>query len=329
MRRIKITNELRKLVKEFNDNIFIVQRDSSFEHPIERLKKLRNKRSGNYKKYISFIMANYESILNADPSQMQFFIDEFNKIVPSSKMDKKFGNSKKPFHEQVVKAMRYEDLRSIEFPNYLLNSDIRTCVYCNAQSALTIEPQYYNSTKKKGAKKPISKLQLDHFYPKSKFPFLCTSFFNLYPTCANCNLAKGKKDAKFELFTIGEDLDPFFFSIDDKSILEYWTTLNLKSLKIDFRSNTATSDLLENHNDLFLIQSIYDKQKDIGEELVWKFKANPNIYRQLLTKSFSKIFPDPSIIDRMIIGNYSKPEETFKRPMAKYTQDIARQLKLI
>ena len=46
-------------------------------------------------------------------------------------------------------------------------------------------------------------------------------------------------------------------------------------------------------------------------------------------KTFHKIFPDPSTIDRMIIGNYSKPEETFKRPMSKYTQDIARQLKII
>ena len=65
--------------------------------------------------------------------------------------------------------MRYEDLRSVEFPQYLLNSNLKTCVYCNAQSTITIEPIYYNSKKKKKRKKIISKLQLDHFYPKSKY----------------------------------------------------------------------------------------------------------------------------------------------------------------
>lgn len=158
---------------------------------------------------------------------------------------------------------------------------------------------------------------------------MSTSFFNLYPTCANCNLAKGKEDARFKLYTTDDDLDPFIFWIDDESILDYWLTLDLKSLKINLDSSDGDIGLLHNHNELFQIQKIYDAQKDIGEELVWKFKANPSSYRQLLEKSFQKIFPDSSVIDRMIIGNYSKPEDTFKRPMAKYTQDIARQLKLI
>lgn len=158
---------------------------------------------------------------------------------------------------------------------------------------------------------------------------MCTSFFNLYPTCANCNLAKGKEDAKFELYTLGNDLDPFHFWIDDESILDYWINLDIKGLKIHLESLDGDIELLQNHNELFQIQKIYDAQKDIGEELVWKFKANPSVYRSVLNKSFHKIFPDPSIIDRMLIGNYSKPEETFKRPLAKYTHDIARQLKLI
>ena len=225
--------------------------------------------------------------------------------------------------------MRYEELRAHEFPNYLLNSNIKTCVYCNAQSTLTIEPVYYDKKKKKDRKKVVSKLQLDHFHPKSKYPFLSTSFFNLYPTCANCNIAKGKERALFELYTLDDDLDIFNFWIDDKSILEYWISLDLKKIKIHLQSLNGDIKLLLNHNELFQIQKVYDAQIDIGEELVWKMKANPQSYRKSLNKSFHKIFPDTSIIDRMIIGNYSRPEETFKRPMSKYTQDIARQLNII
>ena len=42
-----------------------------------------------------------------------------------------------------------------------------------------------------------------------------------------------------------------------------------------------------------------------------------------------KLFPDEAFIDKLIIGNYTTPEECYKRPFSKFTQDIARELKLI
>ena len=332
MRKIKITDILKKEVASFNKDLFVNTRPTSFQLPQDRLSKLAlkiSRRHHNYRLYIEKIIDEYYDILNADPMKMNSLITEFDSIVHNSRMDTKINSKKVGFNEKIVSAMRYEDLREKEFPAYLLNSNIRTCVYCNAQSTLTIEPIYYNKKKKKKRKKVLAKLQLDHFHPKSKYPFLCTSYFNLYPTCANCNLAKGKESALFELYTSGHDLDIFKFWIDNKSIINYWINLNLKNLEIKFESLDGNIELLQNHNELFQIQKIYDAQKDIGEELVWKAKANPTTYRKTLNKTFNKIFPDPSIIDRMIISNYSKPEETFKRPMAKYTQDIARQLKII
>lgn len=334
MRRIKITNELRESVKKFNYDLFTNTRSSNFNQPIDSLKELTKKikprKHKTYKLYTEKIIDEYDEILNADPTKMKFLISEFDNILHHSNLNEKIIHKKISFHESIVKAMRYEGLREEEFPKYLLNSDIRTCVYCNSQSTLSIEPLYYNKKKKGKRKKVLAKLQLDHFYPKSKYPFLSTSFFNLYPTCANCNLAKGDKTSYFELYTDNDDeLDVFHFWIEDKSILDYWVKLDLKKIKIHLETLNGDFELLQNHNELFQIQKIYDSQKDVAEELIWKLKANPSIYRETLNKTFNKIFPDDSVIDRMIIGNYSKPEETFKRPMAKYTQDIAKQLKLI
>ena len=333
MRKIKITSDLAKEVASFNKDLFNQARNKGFELPITRLVNLSKKiklSHSIYKNYVDNIINSYSDILNADPIKMKSLTIDFDKIVPNSKMGTKlFGKKSKTFHECVIHAMRYEDMRSVEFPKYLLNSNLRTCVYCNAQSTHTIEPVYYNKKKKKGRKKVVSKLQLDHFYPKSKYPFLSTSFFNLYPTCANCNLAKGKETALFELYTKGNDLDVFNFWIDDESILDYWLNFDLEKVKINLETKNGDIELLQNHNELFQIQKVYDAQKDVGEELIWKSKANPKAYRDLMNKTFTKIFPDPSIIDRMIIGNYSNPEETFKRPLAKYTQDIAKQLKII
>ncbi|MFX8327742.1 hypothetical protein ABTL71_18955, partial [Acinetobacter baumannii] len=59
-----------------------------------------------------------------------------------------------------------------------------TCPYCNRSYI------YYISRRKE------IKPQIDHFFPKSKYPFLAMSFYNLIPSCQTCNGfgAKEEKD---------------------------------------------------------------------------------------------------------------------------------------
>ncbi|WP_416445707.1 hypothetical protein ACH3O9_07105 [Leeuwenhoekiella sp. A16] len=315
-------------VKDFNKDLFCT-REASFKKPIDNLEKLKlSIRSRKHKTYVEHIINNYSNILNATPPEMLVFKESFDKILPSQIVKESHKKGSPEFYKLIVDAMRYEALREREFPKFFLSSNIKSCVYCNAQHTLTIELKYYGR-KKKNVKKVQSKLQLDHFYPKSKYPFLCTSFFNLYPTCANCNLAKGTKDALFELYTTTNNQDEFQFKIDDKSILNYWVKMDINKVKIVFESLTGNETLLKNHQELFKIQEIYDSNIDIAEELIIKANSNPESYRKILYKSFIQIFPNESFVERLLIGNYSQPEELLKRPYAKYTQDIARQLKLI
>jgi 5-methylcytosine-specific restriction endonuclease McrA len=76
--------------------------------------------------------------------------------------------------------MRYDAARFEYYP-FALEMDIKSCVYCNAHLAATTKN---NNGTYKGT------YELDHFYPKSKYPYLCTSFFNLQPCCAHCNESK-------------------------------------------------------------------------------------------------------------------------------------------
>lgn len=64
-------------------------------------------------------------------------------------------------------------------------------------------------------------------------------------------------------------------------------------------------------------------------ELIQKKEIYTESYKQHLAKQFKDLFKDESIINRLIIGNYDTVEDIHKRPMAKFTQDIARQLNLI
>lgn len=329
MRRIQINNELRINSKEFCENLFVKTRKSDFELPIQRLVKLRDNCKGEIKKYVENIIKNYSIILDAQPDKMKSLIKEFDLILPRSFLNEFVPNKNIRFYESVVKAMRYEDLRDKEFLVYLKYSGIKTCVYCNAQLALVIEKRTNNKKGKKAKVQNVGKLELDHFYPKSDHPFLCTSFYNLYPVCGNCNRAKSYKPVLFELYTDTNELNPFNFWIDDNSILKYWYTNNHADLKVWFEEKNGNFINLKNHDDTFGIQGLYDTQTDLAEELIHKAKVYSDKYQKSLVESYNKLFPDQSIVKRLLIGNYDKPEDIHKRPMAKFTQDIAKQLGLL
>lgn len=153
----------------------------------------------------------------------------------------------------------------------------------------------------------------------------------MYPVCGNCNRSKSNKPVKFQLYTKNDQLDSFNFWIDDLSIINYWNNKGTDSsqIKVWFQSTDGEVDLLENHNETFQIQGIVNCNLDLAEELVHKAVVYNDSYKKSLVDSFKSLFPDQTIINRLLIGNYDKPEDIHKRPMAKFTQDIARQLGLI
>jgi len=80
---------------------------------------------------------------------------------------------------------------------------------------------------------------------------------------------------------------------------------------------------------VFNIQEIYETQKDIAEELILKAEIYTDKYKENLKKQFKGLFPNEEILNRLLISNYSTEEELHKRPMAKFTMDIAKQVGLI
>ena len=74
----------------------------------------------------------------------------------------------------------------------------------------------------------------------------------------------------------------------------------------------------------------YNTQKDLAAELIIKSKIYNDSYKKMLMNTFNKLYgKNPMMFKRIIVGNYTERNEIHKRPMSKFTQDIARQLKLI
>lgn len=318
MRRILIDSEFHAKVELFTDNLFS-SAGGRFVNPnkgLERLKKsLFALEDNRRRKYLNKIIKDLPKLKKIKPNQFQECIKEFEAIIP-------YEEFRDDFAEKIISALRYDRLRETEYPNFIRQFTLKTCVYCNAMLTIVIDRQ--NTGKAK------NNFEIDHFKAKSKYPFLAISYYNLFPCCGNCNRSKSKFDAEFNLYTENDtDLEAFSFSLTEECVVDYWSNLNPSNIQINFNTVNKNIEFLKNHNKLFHVQSIYDEQVDIAEELLQKSMAYNKASREGLVESFKSIFPDETMIKRLIIGNYTKPEEIHKRPMSKFTQDIARQLGLI
>jgi hypothetical protein len=330
MRKIQITKELHDQVLNFYLDPFH-RRSAQFELPLVLLDKLSKKRgfkSGKRNKYISDIIKYYDTLVSLKPSQVQKWIDHFDAILPTH--HKQFTTK---FWASIVEAMRYEEMRSKEFLSLYKDLNIKACCYCNAQLTVVANVSFYKKPRlMKGLpKERRATFELDHFYPKSKHPFLATSFYNLYPSCSVCNKAKSTNPIDFKLYEETSNLDVFTFVLDRKTEQRYWKTKNREDLEFKFQAiNPIDDSLRDEYNEMFHIQGIYETQKDIIEDLLNIRDTYSKGYKAgLVSLANKKLFSDEAMIKKMLIGNYYRPEDVHKRPLAKFTQDIAKQIRLI
>jgi hypothetical protein len=150
----------------------------------------------------------------------------------------------------------------------------------------------------------------------------------LIPVCGPCNGKKSANAVDFNFYSINQDdlkISPFEFYLDKKSLVKYRINGNVEELEIKFLDSQNRK-----FNENFDIEGIYNTQKDLAEELVLKSMIYNRKYLKSLQDSFKKMYPNRMpMVERLLIGNYSKSKDIHKRPMSKFTQDIAKQLGLI
>lgn len=226
------------------------------------------------------------------------------------------------FKNSILAALAYETRRSDFYPKYFRDLGIKACVYCNSQLCVTVEDHNGNL---------VAKFQVDHYLPKSEYPCFSVSLFNLYPVCSSCNNKKGAKNLTFLLYDNAALAQATHYSFElkdkDDTVAEYLTNRDAKIISVGFKEPPAPVG--ESFNEVFAISGIYDTQIDIVEELILKSHIYSGVYRELIEDYMVDIYGSKDVLDRLIMGTYVEERDIHKRPMAKFTQDIARQLKLI
>lgn len=324
MRRILIDDSIRAIAEEYK--IQLENEGKKYISPRKKLNALKNdpRLDAKQKIYVELIIDKWDELILLEPP-FNGVISEFERIYTADEVSQVKINSDSPnggieFYKKVVDAMRYDYVQETIYKDIVKKLGIRTCVYCNAQYAFSYSLGNDN----------FINYEIDHWMPKSKYPYLCTSFFNLQPSCPKCNKMKSQRDdvLPFCLFTHNaEDLNPFEFSVDNGSCALFLVTNDKEKLRISFKAKDK--QLGENMDSLFHITTQYQAHKDIVEELIWKQKIYNHIILDIYRDSFESLGFRKSDFNRFILSNYDMEEDILKRPLSKMMQDIAKQLGIL
>ena len=374
MRRILITPRIEDIAKRYAKKMEAADTFKTGESPkerllvlSERLKKpstsvriLKSKaRKGNpavfehYKgnaftelsDYIKAIYDHYDGLNALLPSEYDNGIGQFvDGILTGYKINDISVKLRKkrcmPFFELIVDAMRYDKVQKDIMPKYIREVGIKTCVYCNAQFATTASLQDIKYAKKgKYTVKTIKVAcyELDHNQPKSKYPYLCTNFYNLQPSCGSCNRRKNDGDLDFSLYyEIGDTKNkPVHFVMNPADVIRFRTTNNGKGIK-PYLCNEGTdippvvsdkTTMAGKLNDMFGIQGVYEEHEDIVEEILWKHKIYSKGFMTAMENQIKTLGIAGFDMKRFVLGGYYDKEEDFlKRPLGIMKNDLWEQL---
>lgn len=271
--------------------------------------------------YIDRVKTLFVAFLSMRPTPMVAEIAGFETIIARNLINRKFildhhlQNEQSSIASKIVDAMHYKEVRDKVYSEIAHRMNIKTCVYCNANYAISdINGNGY--------------FDLDHWKPKSLYPYLCVAFYNLQISCASCNRRKSNSDLEFfQLWNdqIRTDREILKFDLSKADISRYWIThlkeeLNIKLTNVD----PHDAAMLTNTEEHLHISTRYKEHRDVAEEMLWRAKA----YSQGHWTSFGNALDTLGITEedkrRFLMGTYVQRDDIYFRPLTKMAQDVAK-----
>lgn len=253
---------------------------------------------------------NVKALLLADRQQMESFISQFapvNSDFARDLLDNVFCYQNFS-HRKVV----LEILRKMEMP---------VCPYCN---------RLYITVVKSGT----VRAQLDHFFPKTLYPYLALSLYNLIPSCSVCNQAKSELDTRISplLYPYKDEFgEEIVFTLDMMNQNDFVQKIRGDSSHIRVRINNscASSDLWEaaSQQDKRLhLTALYNEHGKYIADILKNYYINTEARIAELRQCFPEIFPTRDTVRSLMFMSCLEKERWGERPLAKLTHDICCEL---
>lgn len=248
-------------------------------------------------------------------------IDNLKDIITTNDLAKysNFCDAYSPSEKkEIKKAFDYARHRQKpDFMEHFKKLNIKSCPFCNNNYIYFYE---------KEAGKYNTLATLEHYYPKSKYPHLSLSFYNLIPSCNTCN-SKFKGNETHE----GKILHPYFEDFNDKAKFSVSVDSLPASKTIELEVNLKSNDERCNTSiERFQLDKIYKQHNDIAKEIWNKAQVyNESQIEELYNSFYKNLGYSKEDVKNMIFCNYLHKDDIHKRNHSKLTQDILKQFDLI
>lgn len=349
------TQEKEKILKYYDvltpaqQSLYLQHIDLGFKN-IEDLKSVKSKKM----KAPSFMICeegvsllkklfkNLDRIASANVDEMLAFIDEYQKEFPTVVVKGKTVIDKKSnIYESVKKIFVDKGYEMDKFKEIIWKaSKVKVCPYCNRIYIPFISVESKDRTGKVKHKKPTDKEdsikgQLDHFFPKEKYPYLAISLYNLIPSCTYCNgtSSKGAKDPLDEkivspFFLKSHTGLRFFIERFNEGIVDLDKCPESIELGIDVKE---CPDMANNER-IFHLKDVYSAHRDIAADIIAKFREwSPKPYIDSVEALLysQKYQTERTAVERRLRMYWGVPlteDRLGERPISKFTLDLINDL---
>lgn len=252
------------------------------------------------------------------------FIKRYKNILISGKpnllleVHKKYLTNIDRNQRDVIKSFFKDNLYPNQFQTkyskeFLDLIGIDTCFYCNRNYTI-------NHTKKH------ARAELDHWFPKTQFPLLALSFYNLIPSCHSCNHIKGNPTIDWDN-ALNEYVHPYINEEFEGFNFDFFYKKKLDKLKVEtrcFKKSIKTNKTLEFNK----IKDIYDahSEKELRDLVNLRYKYSNNYIKILTEDTFKNLKISKEEIYRMVFGIEIEENNYHKRPFSKFKKDIIEEL---
>lgn len=195
------------------------------------------------------------------------------------------------------------------------NLGIQTCIYCN---------RLYTHTMITDRREMVARATFDHWFPKSSYPLLALSFYNLIPSCNVCNSSVKGTNA----MALKKIFHPYLRHPDPARHLSF-------SFSYTLEDHVAAKSKIKPHNVFtadslaaMKINEMYTVHHEEIRELIWLKKAYADGYLSSL-KAILRSPLSAEEVYRLAFGVYLEDDQLSRRPLSKLKKDILDELGML
>lgn len=267
-----------------------------------------------------FLLSNLDTIITGKPEILISLDRKYRRLIIRN------GEKIADINSKIKEVFNYGWLVNNKQRAYSFTKKLNVvcCPYCNRNYTVTVLD----------TARCIIRPDFDHFFPKSIFPLLALSFYNLIPCCLLCNRSiKGSKK-----MGLNKNVHPYIEGFGSALKINY-VAKDVDSM-IGVKSNIEISVLLSstdkkkakrcyNNFKLFKLKEIYEiSHSNEISEIIQKFHISGGRYLEILHKQFPALGTVDELY-RIAFGNFYTEDDFDKRPLAKLTKDIFDQLSFV